>query len=82
MEITMRLRSKSFLAVGAILAITLGFAGLTKAAPLTGLMAAAPAVRPAVETTASKILPEKVYYRRHYYHRHYYHRRYHHRRYY
>ena len=77
----MRSRSKFGFAVGIILATTLGFACLGKAAPLVGFTAAVPAVQITRDTSASEALPEKAYYRR-YYHRPYYHRPYYHRPYY
>ena len=69
----MRSRSKFGFAAGVILATTLGFACLGKAAPLVGFTAAVPAVQITRDTSASEALPEKAYYRR-YYHRPYYHR--------
>ncbi len=93
----MRIRSKFMFAAGAILAVTLGFPCLARAAPLAGFAAAVPAVQLTGECAASEALPEKAYYyrryyhrhyyrrpyyRRPYYHRHYYHRHYYHRRYY
>ena len=82
----MRIRSKFMFAAGAILAMTLGFPCLARAAPLAGFAAAVPAVQLTGESAASEALPEKAYYyrryyyRRPYYHPHYYHRRYYHRR--
>ena len=77
----MRSRSKFGFAAGVILATTLGFACLGKAAPLVGFTAAVPAAQITRDTSASEALPEKAYYRR-YYHRPYYHRPYYHRPYY
>jgi hypothetical protein len=80
----MRYRSKFLFTAGTILAMTVGFASLAKAAPLAGLTAAVPAVQLTSECCASEARPEKAYYyhryHRHYYHRHYYHRHYYHRR--
>ena len=78
----MRLRSKFGFAAGAILATTLGFVCLAKAAPLAEFTAAVSAVQITRETLASEALPEKAYYYRRYYHRPYYHRPYYHRHYY
>ena len=65
----------------------IGSASMAQAAPMTGLLLAAPAVRTLEQPNIEAFPVEKTYYyRRHYwrpaYHRHYYHRYYYHPRYY
>jgi hypothetical protein len=74
----MRLPTKSGFAMATILAASFGFAGLTHAAPLAGVAAAAPALLMTQAPSAAEALPEKAYhhgYAHHpygYKHRHYY----------
>ncbi len=74
----MRLPTKLGLAIATMLAASLGFAGLTQAAPLAGVAAAVPAVQMVQAPLVAEALPEKAYhhgYAHHphgYKHRHYY----------
>jgi hypothetical protein len=77
-EKNMRLPAKPGLAMAAILAASLGFAGSTRAAPLAGVAAAVPAVQITRAPSAAEALPEKAYHKGYahhphgYKHRHYY----------
>lgn len=75
----MRLPAKSQLFAGAILAASLGFVNLGKAAPLAGFTSAGPAVKVTRDSLTVEATAEKAHYaHRHYYHRHYHHRYHHH----
>ena len=57
----MRLPTTSGLAMAAILAASLGFVGLTKAAPLAGVAAAVPAVQMTEVPSVAEALPQKAH---------------------
>ncbi|HEY4847210.1 MAG TPA: hypothetical protein VIH87_05285 [Methylocella sp.] len=57
----MRLPTTSGLAMGTILAASLGFASLTQAAPLAGVAGAVPSVQMTQIPLTAEALPEKAY---------------------
>jgi hypothetical protein len=59
----MCLPTKSGLSMAAILAASVGFAGLTEAAPLAGVAAAIPAVHITQVPSVAEALPDKAYHR-------------------